>query len=132
MRGVIYPHMRVLPLLVTGFLFGGIAQSEEREGRLTSGCAESQRFTASQAQSRHCHWIVRYEREGSADQKAIEAVLGDLTPVQPPQLDGDKSSVLAKRKSGQFVVVYLQKRDGVWQTTSHLKGLGKKTKIETR
>ena len=132
MRGVTYPQTRVPVLLLTAALFGGAAHSEERDGRLTSGCADTQRFTVSQEKSRYCNWVVRYEREGSPEQKSIEAALGELTPVQPPQIEGDRSSVLARRKSGQFVVVYLQKRDGLWQTTSELKGLGKKTKLERR
>ena len=119
-----YPLLRLARLVpLTALIFAANARAQERDGRLTSSCTESQGIA-----SRPCRWVVRYEPEDDAEHKAIKTALGDLTAVQPPQFDGDRASVLTKKKSGQFVVIYLEKRDGTWHAASQLSGVGKKTK----
>ena len=131
MRGTVYPHMRLpLSFLLVILLGTPASNAEQREGRLTADCATSQRFASMPAAeaSRYCRWIVRYEAGGGPEEKEIEAVLGDITPIQPPQFEGNRSSVLAKKKSGQIIVVFLEKRDGTWRQVEALVGTGKKTK----
>jgi hypothetical protein len=130
MRGIIYPHMRLsLGLLILVIVGTPAADAEQRDGRLTADCEAMQRYASLPAAeaSKYCRWMVRYEGAGQ-EQKEIEAVLGELTLLQPPQFDGNRSSVLAKKKSGQIVVIYLEKLEGTWRQISSLEGTGKKTK----
>ena len=134
MRGAIYPHMRLSLSFLIALLVGTPGVAEERDGRLTSDCTSTQRFASlpEAEANRYCRWVVRYEAGGGPDVKEIESALGDLTPMQPPQIEGNRASVLTKQKSGQIEVVYLEKRDGAWRRVSALVGTGKKTKIVAR
>ena len=115
-------------------LVGALGVAEERDGRLISECASMRRFASMPAAeaNRYCRWVVRYEAGAGTEVKEIEGALGDLTPMQPPQIEGNRASVLAKNKSGQIEVVYLEKRDGNWRQVSALIGTGKKTKTVAR
>jgi hypothetical protein len=126
--------MRLLPGFLIALLVGTLCVAEDRDGRLVSECASTQRFASMPPAeaNRYCRWVVRYEAGGGPEIKDIEGALGDLTPMQPPQIEGDRASVLAKKKSGQIEVVYLEKRDGAWRQVSALIGTGKKTKTVVR
>ncbi len=108
--------------------------AEERDGRLVSDCAYNHQFASMPAAeaNRYCRWVVRYEAGGGPDIKGIEAALRNLIPMQPPQIEGNRASVLAKKKSGEIEVVYLEKRNGSWRQVSALIGTGKKTKTVLR
>ena len=96
-----------------------LAADDTRSGRLVTGCVDRS------IQSEFCSSIVRYQPKGApilpktmltAEQRAVESALPELTPVQPAQVQGSMASILMQRKSGEFVVAFLQKRDGRWFT----------------
>jgi hypothetical protein len=95
-------------------------------GRLVPGCQD--RVLVTSVRER-CRWLVRFERPDtprqryiaigkSADQKAIETALGELTSAQPAQIDGNRASVLAQRSSGEFTVVSLARHDQKWDVVA--------------
>ena len=132
------PRRHALTLLLLGVGFQALAADAGTlstpipEGRLVSGCSERNMpgsLTPAERE-RYCRWIVRFQRddearavvrpEKSGDQRAVEFLLGDLTAVQPAQIEGNRASVLAQRKTGEFVVVSFKKTSGFWRTSGML------------
>jgi hypothetical protein len=64
--------------------------------------------------------ILASIRTISEEQIDVERALRGVTAVQPAQIDGDRASVLAQRESGEFAVVSLEKRNGLWTTVAML------------
>jgi len=52
--------------------------------------------------------------------------------MQPPRIEGDQASVLAKKRSGEIEVVHLEKREEAWRQILAIAGTGKKTRTVTR
>ena len=101
-------------------------------GRLVPGCADKRVPDALKPaeKDRFCRWVVHFKRTEapavrttpaqSQDQIAVEAALTGLTAVQPAQIEGDRASVLAQSESGEFAVVWLERREGMWTTVAAL------------
>jgi hypothetical protein len=100
-------------------------------GRLVAGCGDGDApASLSPAErERYCRSIVRFRRYDagtkarppkSAEQSAVESVLGDLIAIQPAQIDGDRASVLVQRNGGEFAVVSLARSGDVWKITAIL------------
>jgi hypothetical protein len=132
-----YPLASAVPILLLAMALPALADDSKRKGsepspqsagQLTSRCHDrSFLATLSDAErDRFCRWVVRFRKSESGstvvpatkseDQTAVETALGGLVALQPAQVEGDRASVLAQRGSGELVVVFLERRDGVWAT----------------
>ena len=114
------------PLLFSGLLLMAgtlaVAADPKPVGRLASGCLDRS------ISPEFCKWVTRYHtkdataRPGRAEvtpeQRAVEQAAGEYLAVQPAQIQGNRASILAQRKTGEFVVLALEKKDAAWLITS--------------
>jgi hypothetical protein len=116
------PRALLLLMAISSCVLASDASSGPAEGRLIPGCEDPDTLASLTPadRERYCRWVVRFRRDTrvrafrSEEQLAVESALGELEAVQPAQIEGDRASVLAQRKSGEFTVVSLEKRGGAW------------------
>jgi hypothetical protein len=131
MRGMLCPHRQAVTFLLLGVGLqvwaadagNSSSSTEPPSGRLIPGCPDNRvpRSIKPSERDRYCRWVVRFRRsDRSSEQIAVESALDGVTAVQPAQIQGDRASVLAETQSGEFTVVYLEKKDGVWTTVGVL------------
>jgi hypothetical protein len=126
--------MRVWIGVVTAVLLGTAAQAERKYANLVPGCESLDKSVLSAEEARrYCKWIVRYRASTPAveEEREIDTALGELKAVETPLFSGNQSSVLAKRRSGEFVVVSLEKGNNGWEIVSIADERSVKTSVKT-
>jgi hypothetical protein len=134
------PHRQAVTFLLLGVGLQALAadagnlsrKSHEPAGVLVPGCAENRVPPSLKPAEidRYCRWVVRFRRadtpalpqreQTSEEQLVVESALTHFKAVQPAQIEGNRASVLTQTASGEFAVVSLEKREGVWTTVGVL------------